>query len=76
MYRKKIEKRIRLNINYIDKNKFLIIYSSVCTAALSEKNIQSDFKATELILYDSEQVLVCLNTQIKISMLSETSYSS
>ena len=75
MYRKKIEKRIRLNINYIDKNEFLTIYSSVCIAALSKKNIQSDFRATRLILYNSEQVLICFNIQIKISIFPETSYS-
>ena len=59
-----------LGINHIDKNEFLTIYLLICAAALSEKNVQSSFRATELILYNSEQVLACLNTQIHTPTLS------
>ncbi|OJD12180.1 hypothetical protein ACJ73_09398, partial [Blastomyces percursus] len=63
-YRKEVEKRMGLGINHIDKDEFLTIYPSVRTAALSEKNIQSGFKATGLAPYDPEQVLSRLNTQM------------
>ena len=53
---------MKLDINHIDKNKFLIIYSSICMTVLSEKNIQNDFKIIELISYNPEQVFACLNT--------------
>ena len=75
-YRKEIEKRMGLGINHIDKNEFLTIYPSVRTAALSEKNIQSGFQATGLVPYNPEQVLTCLNTQMKIPTLPGTSHSS
>src|SRR5690348_13872322 len=39
VYKQEVKKRMSLGINYIDKNEFLIIYPSVHTAALSEKNI-------------------------------------
>jgi uncharacterized protein YjaZ len=40
-----------LDINYIDKDEFLTIYSSVCMEPLNEKNIQSGFRATGLAPY-------------------------
>ena len=60
-YKKKIEKKIKFNINHIDKSKFLIIYFSVYITALSEKNIQNNFRITELILYNLKQVFIYLN---------------
>jgi hypothetical protein len=75
-YRKEVEKKMRLGINYINKNKFLIIYFSVCTEALNKKNIQSDFKATRLALYNPEQVLSRLNTQMKTPTPPGISHSS
>jgi hypothetical protein len=64
-YRKEVKKKMGLGINYINKDEFLTIYSSVRTEALNEKNIQSGFRATGLALYDPEQVLSRLNTQMK-----------
>jgi hypothetical protein len=64
-YRQEVEKRIGLDINHIDKNEFLTIYPSVHTAALSERNIQSGFRATGLVPYNPEQVLARLNTQMR-----------
>ncbi|KAL1952461.1 hypothetical protein VTO42DRAFT_5300 [Malbranchea cinnamomea] len=40
-----------------------MLYSSIHTPALTEKNILSGFKATGLVPYDPEQVLSHLNTQ-------------
>jgi hypothetical protein len=64
-YRQEVEKRIGLDINHIDKSEFLTIYPSVHTAALSERNIQSGFRATGLVPYNPEQVLARLNTQMR-----------
>jgi hypothetical protein len=64
-----------LGINYINKDEFLTIYSSVRTTVLNEGNIQSAFKATGLIPYDSEQVLSRLNAQITTSTPPRTSHS-
>ncbi|KAL1953207.1 hypothetical protein VTO42DRAFT_3391 [Malbranchea cinnamomea] len=76
IYKKEVEKQMRLGINHIDKDEFLIIYSSVRPAVLSEKNIQSGFRATELIPYDPEQVLSQLNTHMLIPTPLGTSHSS
>ncbi|KAL1957569.1 hypothetical protein VTO42DRAFT_5680 [Malbranchea cinnamomea] len=46
LYNKEVEKQMRLGINHIDKEEFLTIYSSVRPAVLSEKSIQSGFRAT------------------------------
>jgi hypothetical protein len=75
-YKQEIQKQIALGINYIDKNEFLTIYSRVRTAALSEGNIKSSFRAIGLILYNPEQVLSRLNTQIKTPTPSRTPHSS
>jgi hypothetical protein len=45
-------------------------------AALSEGNIKSGFKAIELVLYNSKQMLSWLNTQITTPIPPGTSYSS
>ncbi|KAL1956655.1 hypothetical protein VTO42DRAFT_6905 [Malbranchea cinnamomea] len=52
LYKKEVEKQMRLGINHIDKDEFLTIYLTVRTMALSEKNIQSGSRATELVPYD------------------------
>jgi hypothetical protein len=75
-YRQEIQKQIAFSINYINKDEFLTIYSRVRTAALSKKNVQSAFRATGLVLYDPEQVLSRLNTQIKTPTPPRTSHSS
>jgi hypothetical protein len=65
-----------LGINHIDKDEFLAIYSRVRTAALSEGNIKSGFRATGSIPYDPEQVLSRLNTEMKTPTPPGTSHSS
>ncbi|KAL1960121.1 hypothetical protein VTO42DRAFT_293 [Malbranchea cinnamomea] len=64
IYKKDVEKQMRLGINHIDEDELLTIYYSVCPAVLSEKNIQSGFKATGLVPYDPEQVLAQSNTHM------------
>ncbi|KAL1953725.1 hypothetical protein VTO42DRAFT_2324 [Malbranchea cinnamomea] len=62
VYKKEVEKQMRLGFNHIDKDEFLTIYSSIRPAVLSEKNIQSGFRAPGIAPYDPEQVLAQLNT--------------
>ncbi|KAL1954942.1 hypothetical protein VTO42DRAFT_400 [Malbranchea cinnamomea] len=76
IYKKEVAKQMRLGINYIDKDEFLTIYSSIHPAVLSEKNIQSGFRATGLVPYDPEQVLAQLNTHIHTPTPPGTSHSS
>ncbi|KAL1958633.1 hypothetical protein VTO42DRAFT_3976 [Malbranchea cinnamomea] len=40
IYKKEVEKQMRLGINHIDKDEFLTIYSSVRPAVLSEKTFR------------------------------------
>jgi hypothetical protein len=75
-YRHEVQKQMAFSINHIDKDEFLTIYSLIRTMALNKGNIQSAFKATGLILYDPEQVLSRLNTQITTPTPPGTSYSS
>jgi hypothetical protein len=75
-YGQEVQKQMTLGINHIDKDEFLTIYSRVRTAALSEGNIKSAFKATGLVPYDPEQVLSRLNTQMKTPTPPGTSHSS
>lgn len=63
-YGQHVQKSMVLGINHIDKDEFLTIYSSIRTAALKERNIQSGFRATGLVPYDPEQVLSRLNTDV------------
>ncbi|KAL1956001.1 hypothetical protein VTO42DRAFT_7901 [Malbranchea cinnamomea] len=76
LYKKEVEKQMRLGINHIDKDEFLTIYLSVRTVALSEKYIQSGFRATGLVPYDPEQVLSQLNTHMDTPTPPGTSHSS
>ncbi|KAL1952872.1 hypothetical protein VTO42DRAFT_4077 [Malbranchea cinnamomea] len=76
VYKKEVEKQMRLGINHIDKDEFLTIYSSIRPAALSEKNIQSGFRATGLVPYDPEQVLAQLSTHMDTPTPPGTSHSS
>ena len=61
LYRKCIETLMSLNVNQIDKQKFLSIYQKVCTKTLHLNNIQSGFAATELMSYKLNCVLLLLN---------------
>ncbi|KAG5289240.1 hypothetical protein I7I48_08511 [Histoplasma ohiense] len=71
-----MEEQMWFDINHIDKKKFLILYSAAHKKALNESNIKSDFRATELVLYDSEQILSCLNIQMHTPSHPGTSHSS
>jgi len=66
-YKKCVETLMSLDINQIDKQKFLSIYQKVCIKALHQNNVQSDFAATRLMSYKSDCVLSLLHTQYHMS---------
>ncbi len=59
---------MQLECNYIDKLDFLKAFKPACAAALSSLNICSEFAAAELVLHNSEWVL--LHLQFKLWMLT------
>ena len=61
VYSQQIETSIRLNINYINKNEFLVIYEGAWTEALKDTSIRNRFKVTDLVLYNLDEVLICLH---------------
>jgi hypothetical protein len=63
-YGRLVEQKMRLGINHIDKQEFLLLYQQARIEALREKNIKSGFLATGLVPYDPDRVLSLLNTQI------------
>jgi len=69
-YEHKVKICMQLEHNYIDKLDFLKAFKSVCAAALSSSNIYSRFAAAELVSYDSEWVLLCL--QLKLWMFTSS----
>ena len=52
---------MRLGINYIDKDKFLVIYTAARIEALKDISIRNGFKATGLVLYNPDKILTCLH---------------
>ena len=67
---------MRLSIDYIDKSDFLILYKQACTETYKEEIIHNGFKATELVLYNSIQVLSQLYIEMKTLTSSGSSYGS
>ena len=76
LYSCQVEQFMRLSINHIDKLDFLILYKQVCTEIYKEEIICNAFKATELILYDSIQVLLQLYIETKTSTFSDSIYDN
>jgi hypothetical protein len=65
LYRKEIEKLVRLRIYYITKLEFLPVFYEVFKSTFSEQNIKSGFRATRLVLYDLENVLSYLDLKLR-----------
>jgi hypothetical protein len=64
IYGQLVKEKIRLGVNYIDKQEFLPLYQQARTEALHERNIRSSFAATGLVPYDSDRVLSILHAPI------------
>jgi hypothetical protein len=65
LYRKQIEKLVRLRINHITKLEFLPAFKEAFKAAFTEQNIKSGFRATGLVPYNPENVLSHLDLRLK-----------
>ena len=52
LYKKQFKANIQLEINHIDKLKFLTLYNIACTEALNANNIHQRFLATDLVPYN------------------------
>ena len=64
-YGRKVEEKMRLGINHIDKLEFLAIYKQARTESITENNIRSGFAATGLVPYDPDRVLSGLHIQMR-----------
>jgi len=64
-YRQEIAENMRLGINHIDKQVFLVAYQQARPIALSQSNIQSGFATTGLVPPNLSQVLSRLKVQIR-----------
>ena len=60
-YSQQIETSMRLDINHIDKDEFLVIYKEAQTEALKDTIIRNRFKATDLVLYNLDEVFIHLH---------------
>ncbi len=58
-----------LDVNQIDKQKFLSVYQKAHAKALHQNNIWSGFAATELVSYKPDCVLSLLHVQYYMSLL-------
>jgi len=68
-YRKCVETLMSLDVNQINKQKFLSIYQKAHTETLHLNNVWSNFAATELVSYESNCVLSLLHIQYHMSLL-------
>jgi hypothetical protein len=64
-YRKLVEQKISLSINYIDKQEFIPLYQQARYKALHKRNIRSGFAATGLVPFKPDRVLSVLHTSIQ-----------
>ena len=60
-----VEQLMRLHVNHIDKQEFLLLYQQGRAEALNEKNILIGFAATGLAPYNPDRVLRRLHVQIR-----------
>ena len=58
LYGKQIEVNIQLEINHMNKLKFLVSYNIACTEALNANNICQKFVAIGLVPYNPDQILL------------------
>jgi hypothetical protein len=58
-----VEQKMRLSVNYINKQEFLPLYQQARAEALHESNLRSSFAAIGLVPYEPDRVLSYLHTQ-------------
>jgi hypothetical protein len=64
-YGRRVEMKMGLGVNHIDKQEFLLLYQQARAEALHESNIRSGFAATGLVPYEPDRVLSLLQAQIQ-----------
>lgn len=75
-YDQQIETSMRLDINHVDKEEFLDLYTAARKKTLKNITIKNGFKATGLVSYNSEEVLTHLHSQLHTSSPSDTFHGS
>ena len=75
VYNQQIKTSIRLDINYIDKDEFLVIYKEAQIEALKDTTIKNRFKATGLVLFNPDKILTHLHASISPSGTAHGSQS-
>jgi hypothetical protein len=56
---------MRVGINYINKDDFLTLYQEIRPAIFQSATIQSGFRATGIVPFDPDQVLLELHVQMQ-----------
>jgi hypothetical protein len=64
-YGRQVESKMRLGINYINKDEFLRLYYLAHVEAITEKNIRSRFTATGLIPFNLDRILLTLSLVVR-----------
>ncbi|QSS57463.1 hypothetical protein I7I53_11650 [Histoplasma capsulatum var. duboisii H88] len=75
-YSKQIESGMQLEINHVDKNEFLNLYSLARKEALKDTTIRAGFKVTGLVPFNSAEVLDKLHLQLHTSSSPGSSHGS
>lgn len=64
-YDKQVEDQMRLSINHINKEEFLLLYFRTHIKAITKKSIRSGFAATGLVPFDQKRVLSTLDLVVR-----------
>jgi hypothetical protein len=75
-YGRRVETSMRLGINHIDKDEFLVIYVRARMEALKDTSIRNGFKATGLVPYNPDEVLTRLHAQLHTPTPPSTAHGS
>ena len=71
-YEKKIKKMMWMHFTHIIKDNFFPIFKQVFFVSMSEKNVQTKFQATDLMLYNLEIMINDLNFKFRTFTLSNS----
>jgi DDE superfamily endonuclease len=64
-YGKQVEGTMRLGINHVDKEEFLMLYVRAHAEAMTKQNIQSGFAAAGLVPFNPQRVLSTLDPVVR-----------
>jgi hypothetical protein len=75
-YSSQIEKKMRLSINYINKEEFLPAFYAAYQQAMTAVNITASFRASGLVPFNPKEVLSNLGPVVEATPLLRGSQSS